>query len=383
MVMRKYKFNYSNLLIYLFSIIIFCGMITYSMVPLSSLFVQVRYALIIVLFVLAVATQKHSTKQWIYFLIGSSITMISVVVTQIGLEYFFMILAIFSISTISPKKIMKFSAIMIVITLIFLTISSWLRVIPNLIFYRDNIIRQSWGTIYPLILAGYIFYANAAWISSKQNDKKKYMGEVLLILISAVLVFRVTGARNDTFAIILLLGSYLINMISDRYNKAILTSGIVIIFAILFLSIFITQLLPYYSNSFNWVNNLFNHRLGLQYTLFEYYAPKLFGQDIPQVGSGGSTNNAGYYFYIDNSYTRLLFMYGIVFTIFILIMLLNYLRNLMEIKAYSLVYILLIVIASGIAEDAFINPVINVFLYLLLENRDLLLQDFGNRSEGF
>ena len=234
-----------------------------------------------------------------------------------------------------------------------------------------------------MILAGYIFYANAAWISSKQNDKKKYMGEVLLILISAVLVFRVTGARNDTFAIILLLGSYLINMISDRYNKAILTSGIVIIFAILFLSIFITQLLPYYSNSFNWVNNLFNHRLGLQYTLFEYYAPKLFGQDIPQVGSGGSTNNAGYYFYIDNSYTRLLFMYGIVFTIFILIMLLNYLRNLMEIKAYSLVYILLIVIASGIAEDAFINPVINVFLYLLLENRDLLLQDFGNRSEGF
>lgn len=381
--MRKYKFNYSNLLIYLFSIIIFCGMITYSMVPLSSLFVQVRYALIIVLFVLAVATQKHSIKQWIYFLIGSSITMISVVVTQIGLEYFFMILAIFSISTISPKKIMKFSAIMIAITLIFLTISSWLRVIPNLIFYRDNIIRQSWGTIYPLILAGYIFYANAAWISSKQNDKKKYMGEVLLILMSAVLVFRVTGARNDTFAIILLLGSYLINMISDRYNKAILTSGIVIIFAILFLSIFITQLLPYYSNSFNWVNNLFNHRLGLQYTLFEYYAPKLFGQDIPQVGAGGSTNNAGYYFYIDNSYTRLLFMYGIVFTIFILIMLLNYLRNLMEIKAYSLVYILLIVIASGIAEDAFINPVINVFLYLLLENRDLLLQDFGSRSEGF
>lgn len=381
--MRKYKFNYSNLLIYLFSIIIFCGMITYSMVPLSSLFVQVRYALIIVLFVLAVATQKHSIKQWIYFLIGSSITMISVVVTQIGLEYFFMILAIFSISTISPKKIMKFSAIMIAITLIFLTISSWLRVIPNLIFYRDNIIRQSWGTIYPLILAGYIFYANAAWILSKQNDKKKYMGEVLLILISAVLVFRVTGARNDTFAIILLLGSYLINMISDRYNKAILTSGIVIIFAILFLSIFITQLLPYYSNSFNWVNNLFNHRLGLQYTLFEYYAPKLFGQYIPQVGAGGSTNNAGYYFYIDNSYTRLLFMYGIVFTIFILIMLLNYLRNLMEIKAYSLVYILLIVIASGIAEDAFVNPVINVFLYLLLENRDLLLQDFGSRSEGF
>ena len=381
--MRKYKFNYSNLLIYLFSIIIFCGMITYSMVPLSSLFVQVRYALIIVLFVLAVATQKHSIKQWIYFLIGSSITMISVVVTQIGLEYFFMILAIFSISTISPKKIMKFSAIMIAITLIFLTISSWLRVIPNLIFYRDNIIRQSWGTIYPLILAGYIFYANAAWISSKQNDKKKYMGEVLLILISAVLVFRVTGARNDTFAIILLLGSYLINMISDRYNKAILTSGIVIIFAILFLSIFITQLLPYYSNSFNWVNNLFNHRLVLQYTLFEYYAPKLFGQYIPQVGAGGSTNNAGYYFYIDNSYTRLLFMYGIVFTIFILIMLLNYLRNLMEIKAYSLVYILLIVIASGIAEDAFVNPVINVFLYLLLENRDLLLQDFGSRSEGF
>ena len=117
--MRKYKFNYSNLLTYLFSIIIFCGMITYSMVPLSSLFVQVRYALIIVLFVLAVATQKHSIKQWIYFLIGSSITMISVVVTQIGLEYFFMILAIFSISTISPKKIMKFSAIMIAITLIF------------------------------------------------------------------------------------------------------------------------------------------------------------------------------------------------------------------------------------------------------------------------
>lgn len=381
--MKKYTFNYTNILICLFSIIIFCGIVTYSMIPLSGLFVQVRYVLITVLFVLAVATQKHNIEQWICFFIGSSITLISVVITQMGLEYFFMILAIFSVSTISPKKIMKYSAMVIFITLVFLAVSSWLRIIPNLVFYRDNVARQSLGTIYPLILAGYVFYANAAWIVVKQNYKEKYIGEIVLIIISAFLVFRVTGARNDTLAIILLLGSYLINKINDKYNKIILTSGIVIVFAVIFLSIFITQLLPYYSNTFNWVNDLFNHRLGLQYTLFEYYAPKLFGQNIPQVGAGGSTNSTGYYFYIDNSYTRLLFMYGIIFSVFLLVMLLKYLRSLMKIKAYSLVYILLIVIASGIAEDSFINPVINVFLYLLLENRDLLLQDFGNRSERF
>ena len=43
---------------------------------------------------------------------------------------------------------------------------------------------------------------------------------------------------------------------------------------------------------------------------------------------------------------------------------------------YLIVYIALVIVISGITEDAVINPIMNIFLPLLLMKNDLILKDF-------
>ena len=64
------------------------------------------------------------------------------------------------------------------------------------------------------------------------------------------------------------------------------------------------------------MDELFSGRLSLQYILLEYYSPLLWGQNITQQGFGGEQQTVNNYFYIDNSYARILFMYGIIFFLF-------------------------------------------------------------------
>lgn len=373
--MKKKIFNINEIMLDLFAIIIFCGILTYSMLPFAGSFIKVRYGLIILLFILSLLTQKHEFNQWVLFIIGIIIITISLLLKGIGLDYLFMIIAMFSVSTISPKKLMEYSAKVIFLTLILLAIVSYFGIIPNLTFSRDSVFRQSLGTIYPLTFAGYVFYGIAAWLTFK-DPKNISIKKVLIIAASALIVFKITAARNDTIAILLLLIVMVLNHIRDSYNKVFILIFTGVTFLSVIFSVFITIIVPYYSNSFNFFNSLFNNRLGLQNTLLDYYSPKLFGQIIPQVGAGGTIESFGYYFYIDNSFARLLFMFGIIFSIFFLFLLLNFICKLINLKIYKLTFIILIAMLSGIFEDSFINPVVNIFLYLLLVNKNLLVKDF-------
>lgn len=374
--LKEININFSDIILYIFSIIVFLGVMTYSMVPFSGVLVNVRYGLIILLFGIAVVTQKYNLEQWIPFLIGLTITIISLSVSGIGIEYLFLMLAIFSVSTISPKKLLRYSASVLFVALFFLAICSWLKIIPNLIFYRNNAYRQSWGTIYPLTLAGYVFYTIAAWMAIQ--NKTSHLKQIVIIIISAVLVLKVTAGRNDTMAILLLLGVVIIDKLKDKNNKIILTTLALLTWIVCILSVFITTIVSYSSNLFTFFDTIFNHRLGLQYTLFQFYSPQMWGQLVPQVGAGGTNENVGYYFYIDNSYSRLLFMYGIALSIFLMILFIIFTLKLINVKAYKLAYIFLIVMISGIAEDSFINPVVNIFLYLLLQKKVQLQYEFEN-----
>ena len=124
------------------------------------------------------------------------------------------------------------------------------------------------------------------------------------------------------------------------------------------------------------MNDLFSGRLQLQYTLFSMYTPKLLEQNIPQNGLGRATTTVMNYFYIDSSYVRLLFMGGILLFLLFGVTFLLFLLRMINCNMYLIVYIALVIVISGITEDAVINPIMNIFLPLLLMKHDLILKDF-------
>ena len=101
------------------------------------------------------------------------------------------------------------------------------------------------------------------------------------------------------------------------------------------------------------MDELFSGRLSLQYILLEYYSPLLWGQNIPQQGFGGEQQTVNNYFYIDNSYARILFMYGIIFFLFLMMTLGFRIYKYGTKRAYMLGIILLIILVSGISADSF------------------------------
>ena len=374
---NEIKIHTINAMLALYCAIIFFGVLSVSMMPFISMFERVRNFLIILLFLISITTQKHTLLQWIWLGIGISICIFSFLFAYSDRTFLLMIIIMFSMSTVSPEKLLKFSILMILISLFIICLLALLGIIPNLIFYRNGAIRYSLGTMYPLTFAGFIFYCCAAGIIliSNSSSSKNWIIDLILILAS-IFVYKVNGARNDAFNILILILCRFSKFLPDKINKILTKISSIIVCSIAFLTIFISNIIPYTSNLYGKMNDLFSGRLQLQYTLFSMYTPKLLEQNIPQNGLGRATTTVMNYFYIDSSYVRLLFMGGILLFLLFGVTFLLFLLRMINCNMYLIVYIALVIVISGITEDAVINPIMNIFLPLLLMKHDLILKDF-------
>lgn len=364
------------LILYLVSLSL--GVYSYSMISWASKAGTLRRLSIFLLGIISLVLLNHTLKQYLFFIIGIGITGYSCLIKHASIEYLIIIIIIFSLSTINPKTILKYSIIFIFLNLLIIAIGSKIGLIPNLLFYRDGILRQSLGTIYPLAFAANIFFLCAGYVAIN-NGKNKILLQIFILIFASIFLLKVNGARNDSILTLLMIGSVLSVYIPKKINRSISIISAVIVFFISVLSIFITKILPYTTNLYNYLNVVFNGRLQFQYMIFNYYKPQLFGQLIPEVGLGGSQAPVLNYFYIDNSYTKMLFMAGIAFTVFMYFILIILVRRLIKNNMYKLLYILLILILAGIVEDSFINSAMNIFFTIFITRTDLLLKSFKSK----
>lgn len=360
----QFSFNVKNekIILILYLIVLACGILLYSTVPFKQGIRTIWKAGILLLFICFALLQRHSRHQWYILLILLGICIISSVFYKVNVSFFYVTFIMFSMSNILPKKILSLSAKIIFLIIACLTVCSTLHLIPNLIFYRDGTVRQSLGTIYPLTYAGFIFYGCAGWTSVCKDNLKN----ILILFLLAGYVFLITGARNDAIDILLLIIACISDHFNYKVNKYLSLVCIFIVYIACIFSIFITKFLPYYSNTYIFLNNMLDGRLGLQYLLNNSYKPTLFGQVIQQIGFGGNISRMSNYFYIDNSYIRLLYMSGIILTILMFYLITNLIFNLYKLGLYKQIYIILIIMISGITEDSLMNGSINIFLYILL-----------------
>lgn len=369
--MRSYnRMMLSKISIFLYLFFLSCEILRYSTFSFHSFFGKLGLILTLILFCFSIVVYKYTMKQWIILIIGITIFLFSYLRAHSAPDLLYMILIMFSMSSISPQKTLMYSAKLIFGFMLILAFCSLTGIIPNLLFYRNGVMRQSLGTTYPLVFGGYLFFGCAAYIMSSNNDKIDLLKEILVTFSSFVITFKINGARNDSLGIIFLLMISILAYFKKEINKKVLLILTILTYTISIISVFITHIFPYYSNSYFYLNNLFNGRLEMQYRLFNMYVPKIFGQNITETGLGGSQGRVFNYFYIDNSYAKLLFIYGILAMVLFLGLFGYLIRKLIQNNLYKQTLVILVIMLSGIVEDAFINYIMNVILYVLLVDTD-------------
>ncbi|CAM2858789.1 hypothetical protein [Fructilactobacillus fructivorans] len=268
------------------------------------------------------------------------------------------------------KKIIKTEIITTLSVLCIIILLSLFGVLPNLQFPRNGLIRNSLGFIYPLLLSSTVFFLNIALASYLVTNKislKKKLAVTLAMAVATIATYLITDSRTDLLLNIAILIVIILSCFSltlrNRYTKLLAELTPILIAFWTFISMI------FYRNDRIWLalNSLFSNRLALVHEAYLKYIPGLLGQYIKQRGNGGKVSDVVNYFYIDSSFSRVLFMDGYIVFVAIMVLITIGLGRLVSKDSASAAYLTMIVIITlieGIFTDHmfFAN---NVALFIL------------------
>ena len=217
---------------------------------------------------------------------------------------------------------------MILLTIVF----SQVGLVENLIYDQHGRIREAFGFVYPTDFAAQIFFVLVAWVCLREL-KITYL-ELIVMLVIAGLLKYFCDPRCSVICIILLV-LWVTFLKNKKYIPARLRDSKWIhgIFRWTCLAIpyFFAGFMILVSRFYNpenpilsKINSLITGRLALGAKGFDNYDSTWYGQYIEMIGSGGTTQKATNYNFIDCSYLNIWLRFG--FFVFItVILLLSYL----------------------------------------------------------
>lgn len=216
------------------------------------------------------------------------------------------------------KVILKNYIFVSSIVLIVVFILSLLGIVPNLQYNRGGVIRNSFGFIYPTDFASHCFYLFIAY-SYLLKDRLIWTRTIVGILLAGF-VIKYCDARLNALSILLATVIFIYFYVVGEKKLRI--------YAILPYSVLIfSSLMMYLSYTFSWsspflvsINKLITGRLALGRNAFTSFSVNLFGtREVLFIGSGGKTEAVMGYNYVDSSYVQMLFTYGIVPVVLLII----------------------------------------------------------------
>lgn len=244
-------------------------------------------------------------------------------------------------------------------------------IIENLVYWRINGMignrRESFGFAYPTDFAAHVFY----WILLYYYRKRgllKYKDYLLFIFIALFIEYycdaRLTVASIALLILVAIIYKHLLRRktISAFWDR--LLCWIAPICAVLSWVL----LLLYRSGMaiMQFVDLLMSNRLSITNRVLNLYGVKLFGQYFGQHGYGGTTNivTAGgiSYSYVDMSFVRIIMMFGIVFFIILMCLMVRRMKQYVTKNDYLIPVILLVVSISSMVDQHYMDFSYNVFL---------------------
>ena len=254
---------------------------------------------------------------------------------------------------------------------------SLVGMVPNLQYNRAGVIRNSFGFIYPTDFASHCFYLFLA-ISYLLKDKFIWTRSLFGVLLSAFII-KYCDARLNALSILLATVIFIYFYYSNGKKLKI--------FALLpYSAVVFASTVTYLSYKFSWsnpflvsINKLITGRLALGRNAFDTFGVHLFGtRNVQFIGSGGKTESVIGYNYVDSSYVQMLFTYGIVPVVLLIIIYVIASRKQYKDGQYLLVVILSLIAFNCMIEAFWFVPTYNIFMFVLFTTNTFSKKESNN-----
>ena len=360
------KIKFENLLVSIVvSVVVFFNTISTTMLDRTFFQVKVNFLFIVVL--LLGLRFLYKMRVSYKYLILSILLLLSG-----GLVYFqtnrlnFLVYSMLLVLLVNVdmKVVLRNYVVVAGILVVGVFLLSLIGMIPNLQYNRAGVIRNSFGFIYPTDFASHCFYLFLA-ISYLLKDKFIWTRSLFGVLLSAFII-KYCDARLNALSILLAT----VIFIYFYYSKGKKLK----IFALLpYSAIVFASVVTYLSYKFSWsdpflvsINKLITGRLALGRKAFDTFEVHLFGtRNVQFIGSGGKTESVIGYNYVDSSYVQMLFTYGIVPVVLLIIIYVVASKQQYKDGQYLLVAILSLIAFNCMIEAFWFVPTYNIFMFLL------------------
>ena len=360
------KIKFENLLVSIVvSVVVFFNTISTTMLDRTFFQVKVNFLFLVVL-LLGLRFLYKMRVSYKYLILSILLLLSGVLVyfqtNRLNFLVYSMLLVL--LVNVDMKVVLRNYVVVAGILVVGVFLLSLVGMVPNLQYNRAGVIRNSFGFIYPTDFASHCFYLFLA-ISYLLKDKFIWTRSLFGILLSAFII-KYCDARLNALSILLATVIFIYFYYSNGKKLKI--------FALLpYSAVVFASTVTYLSYKFSWsnpflvsVNKLITGRLALGRNAFDTFGVHLFGtRNVQFIGSGGKTESVIGYNYVDSSYVQMLFTYGIVPVVLLIIIYVVASRKQYKDGQYLLVAILSLIAFNCMIEAFWFVPTYNIFMFLL------------------
>lgn len=360
------KIKFENLLVSIVvSVVVFFNTISTTMLDRTFFQVKVNFLFLVVL-LLGLRFLYKMRVSYKYLILSILLLLSGVLVyfqtNRLNFLVYSMLLVL--LVNVDMKVVLRNYVVVAGILVVGVFLLSLVGMVPNLQYNRAGVIRNSFGFIYPTDFASHCFYLFLA-ISYLLKDKLIWTRSLFGVLLSAFII-KYCDARLNALSILLATVIFIYFYYSNGKKLKI--------FALLpYSAVVFASVVTYLSYKFSWsnpflvsINKLITGRLALGRNAFDTFGVHLFGtRNVQFIGSGGKTESVIGYNYVDSSYVQMLFTYGIVPVVLLIIIYVVASRKQYKDGQYLLVAILSLIAFNCMIEAFWFVPTYNIFMFLL------------------
>lgn len=360
------KIKFENLLVSIVvSVVVFFNTISTTMLDRTFFQVKVNFLFLVVL-LLGLRFLYKMRVSYKYLILSILLLLSGVLVyfqtNRLNFLVYSMLLVL--LVNVDMKVVLRNYVVVAGILVVGVFLLSLVGMVPNLQYNRAGVIRNSFGFIYPTDFASHCFYLFLA-ISYLLKDKLIWTRSLFGVLLSAFII-KYCDARLNALSILLATVIFIYFYYSNGKKLKI--------FALLpYSAVVFASTVTYLSYKFSWsnpflvsINKLITGRLALGRNAFDTFGVHLFGtRNVQFIGSGGKTESVIGYNYVDSSYVQMLFTYGIVPVVLLIIIYVVASKKQYKDGQYLLVAILSLIAFNCMIEAFWFVPTYNIFMFLL------------------
>ena len=360
------KIKFENLLVSIVvSVVVFFNTISTTMLDRTFFQVKVNFLFLVVL-LLGLRFLYKMRVSYKYLILSILLLLSGVLVyfqtNRLNFLVYSMLLVL--LVNVDMKVVLRNYVVVAGILVVGVFLLSLAGIVPNLQYNRAGVIRNSFGFIYPTDFASHCFYLFLAF-SYLLKDKFIWTRSLFGVLLSAFII-KYCDARLNAVSILLATVIFIYFYYSN--GKKLKMFALLPYSAVVFASV-----VTYLSYKFSWsnpflvsINKLITGRLALGRNAFDTFGVHLFGtRNVQFIGSGGKTESVIGYNYVDSSYVQMLFTYGIVPVVILIIIYVVASRKQYKDGQYLLVAILSLIAFNCMIEAFWFVPTYNIFMFLL------------------